>query len=136
MKRVWNAQDWTYDEARRTVNSGEFNYSLILQFLAVKITIQGHHLVPSTTRSNKHPLEESGKRCVQELHALFPGKTSFFGRNIFAILCSRFRIDHTFFDEVSHNFQSIVIELDEFVTGDENVVHFIGKYSFCSQQAY
>ncbi len=127
LSKIWDNNDWSYDSGKRHVFGGKFELAKIKKFLAIKIRIQGEQNVPTRNKLNPHALDISLQKSARDLEELCPAASTAPGRNILRLLESRFLIDHSYVNQVSLKFQSIVDEIGEYVAGDEKVDRFAGN---------
>lgn len=127
LQSIWANNDWTYDGGTRTIFSGEFNLGKILQFLAIRVRVQGQQPRPAANEAHPHAQTNALMTCADELAQLFPDKPRHPGSGIMTRLISRFLFSREYFDDISRKFQSVVSALGEFVSGDEKLDHFTGN---------
>lgn len=127
LENVWTNNDWSYDAGARTIFSGQFHLAKLLQFLAIRVRVQGQQRCPPPNEHHPHAQTNALVACGKELSEMFPDRPCPPGSAIMTRLISRFLFSRDYFDEISANFQSVVLALVEFVSGDEKLDHFTGN---------
>jgi hypothetical protein len=96
------------------------------KILAISIRIQGLNKIPRENRKNNRPIRESIIEAVSHFQGLY-GSRNVLGINIIERLVSLPLFMNDYYNEISINFQSLVLNLGESIAGDEKLLYFTGN---------
>ena len=105
---------------------------MINRTMSVYIRVQGIFKVPCMCHRNQRPLRKANEEARRHFTDGHPNSPAIC-RHYEAKLLAHFLFDHTSFEYLSENFQSIIRSLGESVAGDEKVFYFTGNTAYTIQ---